>query len=63
MINQITYYLVIGSLVSYLLDKLSKISNNEELEFTNWERFLLILFWPVAVLMFIFSFIRGFLGK
>lgn len=52
-------YLLIGLLVSILFDWVMKKMPIEELQFTNWERLVLIVIWPLAVLWAIYGFFKN----
>lgn len=52
-------YLLIGLLVSILFDWVMKKLPIEELQFTNWERLVLIVIWPLAVLWAIYGFFKN----
>ena len=57
MINNIIWYLMIGVVIAWLYDfTANKIS--PENRFNNTERVIVILVWPIAVLMYIWAFIK-----
>lgn len=37
----------------------SRKTNKEELIFTNWEQFLLVIFWPIVLINFIYYTIKA----
>lgn len=52
-------YFLIGLSVSILFDWVMKKMPIEELQFTNWERLVLIVIWPLAVLWAIYGFFKN----
>lgn len=50
--NFIINYLIIGVILTVIYDFIQKfVVNNDELHFTNWERVLLILGWPIIMIV------------
>ena len=52
-------YLFIGLIVSITFDYVMKQLPVKELQFTNWERLVLVGFWPLAVIFAIYGFLKG----
>jgi hypothetical protein len=52
-------YLLIGLFVSILFDWVMKKMPIEELQFTNWERLVIITIWPLAILWAIYGFFKN----
>jgi hypothetical protein len=52
-------YLLIGLSVSILFDWVMKKMPIEELQFTNWERLVIITIWPLAILWAIYGFLKN----
>jgi hypothetical protein len=52
-------YLLIGLLISLLFDWVMKKLPIEELQFTNWERLVIITIWPFAIFWAIYSFFKN----
>jgi hypothetical protein len=52
-------YLLIGLLISLLFDWVMKKLPIEELQFTNWERLVIITIWPLAILWAIYGFLKN----
>ena len=52
-------YLLIGLLISIFFDLVMKKMPIEELQFTNWERLLIIGMWPLAILWAIYGFFKN----
>jgi hypothetical protein len=55
-------YLLIGILFQWLM-YYGTIKISPQSTFTHWERILLVVFWPLGVLMFVYSFIKSFISK
>ena len=55
--SEIATYLLIGTIFTFLQDTLIKKLGTEE--FTNFERIILIIIWPIALIMSIYYFIRA----
>ena len=59
----ITYYLVVGTLqllvMDYATTKVADILEDPDRKFTNWERIIILLLWPIYSWVFWFNFIRG----
>jgi hypothetical protein len=59
--NWIINYLLLGILVMWALDYISrKVSDNPNQLFTQWERIVLIIGWPVYLITFIVMFLVTF---
>ena len=58
-IQYIANYLIIGTIVTFILDKANSNNPDPEMRFKNPERISLILFWPLAVLTFVYHFIKS----
>ncbi len=53
-------YLIVGLIVSFLLEHLIR---SNDMEVTFMERISMIVFWPIMTIVFVYNFIKGFLGK
>ena len=53
-------YLIIGLVIVMIYDYLLPKLEDTELHFNNFERIIMILFWPIFVLFSIISFIKQF---
>ena len=53
-------YLIIGLVIVMIYDYLLSKLEHTELHFNNFERIIMILFWPIFVLFSIISFIKQF---
>ena len=53
-------YLIIGLVIVMIYDYLLSKLEDTELHFNNFERIIMILFWPIFVLFSIISFIKQF---
>ena len=63
MITYIFYYVSIGVLFNFLFDKVIDYLEQEQIRFTTMERIVTTLLWPIAVLVFVYNFIKSSLGK
>lgn len=63
MITYIFYYVSIGVLFNFLFDKVIDYLEQEQIRFTTMERVTTTLLWPIAVLVFVYNFIKTSLGK
>ena len=63
MITYIFYYVSIGVLFNFLFDKVIDYLEQEQIRFTTMERIVTTLLWPIAVLVFVYNFIKTSLGK
>lgn len=63
MITYIFYYVSIGVLFNFLFDKVIDYLEQEHIRFTTMERIVTTLLWPIAVLVFVYNFIKTSLGK
>lgn len=63
MITYIIYYVTIGVLFNFLFDKVIDYLEQEQIRFTTVERIVTTLLWPIAVLVFVYNFIKTSLGK
>lgn len=63
MITYIFYYVSIGVLFNFLFDKVIDYLEQEQIRFTTVERIVTTLLWPIAVLVFVYNFIKTSLGK
>ena len=63
MITYIFYYVSIGVLFNFLYDKVIDYLEQEHIRFTTMERIVTTLLWPIAVLVFVYNFIKTSLGK
>ena len=60
MILLIAQYLLVGTIVSFLLEHTIR---SVQMDVTFGERLWMITLWPVMVVVFIYNFVKGFLGK
>jgi len=63
MLNYILTYLFIGVVFNFLFDLIVNYIEHEQARFTMMERVMTTLLWPVALIVFIFNFIRTLIGK
>lgn len=63
----ITFYLAVGGLqllvMDYATSKVADIIGDESRKFTNWERIIILLLWPIYSWVFWFEFVRSFFGR
>jgi len=63
----ITFYLVVGGLqllvMDYATSKVADMIEDPERKFTNMERIIILLLWPIYSWVFWFEFIRTFFGR
>jgi hypothetical protein len=52
-------YLLVGIVIQFFMVWGSRKTNKEELIFTNWEQFLLVIFWPIVLINFIYYTIKA----
>lgn len=62
MINAIFTYIFIGVACNFLFDLIINYIQDEANRFTIWERVTTTLLWPVALIVFIYNFIKTLLG-
>ena len=60
MIIYIIYYLFAGIAFNFLFDKFVDYTEIEEMRFTSMERIYTTLVWPIALIVFLYNFIRTF---
>lgn len=62
LIDSFTIYILLGIGVSMMFGYITtKVDDGSgKLIFTNWERFLIIIIWPIITILFIVGFIRNF---
>ena len=53
-------YLITGLVIAMIYDYLLSKLEDEELHFNNFERIIMILFWPIFLLFSIIAFIKQF---
>lgn len=58
MIMYIIYYLFAGIMFNFLFDKLVDYTEQEQMRFTTMERIYTTLVWPIALIVFLYNFIR-----
>ena len=58
MIMYIIYYLFAGIMFNFLFDKLVDYTEQEQMRFTIMERIYTTLVWPIALIVFLYNFIR-----
>ena len=63
MITYIFYYVSIGVLFNFLFDKVIDFLEQEQIRFTTMERIVTTLLWPIAVLVFLYNFIKSFIER
>jgi hypothetical protein len=54
--NEILSYLLIGVIVSFILESLIRWGGENV---NGWERFSLIVAWPIMLCIFVYQFIKG----
>jgi len=52
-----------GLLVIFILDVINSLGGDEEQQFTNIDRLIMIMLWPISLLLFIISLIKYVLKK
>lgn len=57
--NLVINYLLVGIAIQFFMVWVSRKTNKEELVFTNWEQFLLVIFWPIVLVSFIYYTIKA----
>ncbi len=62
MINAIFTYIFIGVVCNFLFDLIINYIQDEANRFTIWERITTTLLWPIALIVFIYNFIKTLLG-
>ena len=60
MILLIAQYLLVGTIVSFLLEHTIR---SAQMDVTFGERLWMITLWPVMVVVFVYNFIKGLLGR
>ena len=63
MINVIFIYVTTGVLFNFLFDKIVDYLEQEEVRFSTMERITTTLLWPIALLVFLYNFIKTTIGK
>jgi hypothetical protein len=63
MINAIFIYVTTGVLFNFLFDKIVDYLEQEEVRFSTMERIITTLLWPIALLVFLYNFIKTTIGK
>jgi len=53
------WYLVFGTLFTGFLDILSSTNPSKDTQFTNWERILSILLWPIMFMLFVYNMFKN----
>ena len=61
-ITWIVYYLVIGAIFTFIIDVISVLYETRD-NLNNVERVWVILFWPLSLILFIYSIITSFKNK
>ena len=58
----ITYYCFIGIIFTFLMDVMISLAHKnpkiKEIDWSWWERSLCITFWPIALIVFLYSFYK-----
>ena len=62
MINAIFTYIFIGVVCNFLFDLIINYIQDEANSFTIWERITTTLLWPIALIVFVYNFIKTLLG-
>jgi len=57
MISNILWYFIIGVAINFVYDKSVDYTESKH-RFTSRERFIVTIFWPIMVLIFIYHFIK-----
>lgn len=52
-------YFLIGLLISIIFDLVLKTIPQKNIQFTNWERLIIIPIWPLAILWAIYGFFKN----
>lgn len=63
MITYIIYYVFIGVLFNFLFDKIVDFLEQEQIRFNLMERIITSLLWPIALLVFLYNFIKSFIER
>ena len=63
MLTYIFYYVSIGVLFNFLFDKIVDYLEQEQIRFSIIERIVTTLVWPIALVVFLYNFIKTSLGK
>ena len=67
MYSYIIYYFMIGTIstmvMDYVLNRLALFLNDESKKFTNMQRTIVIVLWPIYTSVFIWNFIIGLRNK
>ena len=63
MITYIIYYVFIGVFFNFLFDKVVDYLEQEQIRFTTMERIITSLLWPIALLVFLYNFIKSFIER
>lgn len=63
MITYIIYYVFIGVFFNFLFDKVVDFLEQEQIRFNLMERIIISLLWPIALLVFLFNFIKSFIER
>jgi len=62
MINAIFTYIFIGVVCNFLFDLIINYIQDEANRFTIWESLTTTLLWPIALIVFVYNFIKTLLG-
>lgn len=62
MITAIFTYIFIGVVCNFLFDLIINYIQDEANRFTIWERITTTLLWPIALIVFVYNFIKTLLG-
>ena len=62
-LDKLVTYLLIGAILTFLVDsftrtKIFKVTNKTNKHFSNAERIICILIWPIALSVFLYAFIK-----
>ena len=63
MIIYIIYYVFIGVFFNFLFDKIVDFLEQEQIRFNLMERIITSLLWPIALLVFLYNFIKSFIER
>jgi hypothetical protein len=66
-LNWVSCYLLVGGLTLFVMDyvvtKIADLKDDPSRKFTNMERIIILLLWPIYGWVFWFNFIRAFFGR
>ena len=67
-LDKLVTYLLIGAIFTFLVDsatrtKIFKVTNKTSKYFSNTERIICILIWPITLSVFLYAFIKTYFSK